>query len=737
MSYRSLRFVILSGLLAGLVLVTTHVVAAMPMQDIQTDTLTELSWPSVIQVDSGLVTFYQPQVDSMNGQRLYARAAVSYKETDGQPLFGIALFESRIEVDRDARTVTLVDLTVTSARFHGKDADFAQPLDKLVQSQVPTLDVVLSLDELLTSVAAAEELRKPADDFKTEPPAIVYSDRPALLVLIDGEPVFTDIENSSVKAVINTPYPLLKDGASYYLNAATDVWYRSSSVTGPWQFDAATPKNIKDLVPPPTGDEVVDVEGTDGSPSEPSEPITAANAPDIVVATKPTELLVTEGPPEYEPVTGNLKGITNSDNNVFYDSQTLLYYVVLSGRWYQSGAIAGPYTYIASDALPTDFANIPNDSDYNTVRANVAGTDEAREAIVDSYIPQTAAVERGEVKLDVEYDGDPKFEPVEDTSLEYAVNTGDSIIKSESRFYLVRDGVWYISSGPNGPWEVSDHAPAGVENIPPSNPTYNVKYVYVYESTPEVVYVGYTPGYYGSYVYGPTIVYGTGWYYHPWVTPYYYYPHYPTWGMHVSYNPWTGWGVGMSWSSGPFRFSFYSGGYWHHRHGWYHPPYGYHRRYPSHHHHHPNNRYRAPSQRANVARSTRPSNRPAQPGARPATRPSGGNAGARPATRPTTGSGGAATRPSTRPSTRDNNVYAGKDGNVYRKDNNGGWSKNSGGSWSGQGSASTRDRSTTNQLNKQQHSRDRSATRNNQYRSSGRSSSGGGGRSGGGGGRRR
>jgi hypothetical protein len=677
------------------------------------DSLTEFHWPSVIQVDSGIVTIYQPQVDSMTGDHLYSRAAVSYKEDDGQPLFGVALFKSRIDVDRDTRTVALLDVTVTHARLHGHDADFRDRLDELVKSGMQNWDIVLSLDELLTSVAAAEELRKPAENFKTAPPTIVYEDEPALLILIDGEAVLTEIENSSVKAVINTPYPLLYDGNRYYLNAATDVWYTGSSIKGPWNFAVSPPESITKLVPPPSEKELEE-SGQEDQQTGAAEPITQANAPKIIVATEPTELIVTEGAPKFEPIAGTLKGISNSDNNLFYDSETLLFYVVLSGRWYQSGAVEGPYSYIGSDDLPASFEAIPTDSDYSDVRVFVAGTVEAQEAVVDSYIPQTAAVERGEVDLDVEFDGDPDFEPIEETNLEYAVNTGDSIIKSGTQFYLVRDGVWYVSNGPNGPWEVSDHAPEGVEDIPPTNPTYNVKYVYVYETTPQVVYVGYTPGYYGSYVYGPTIVYGTGWWYRPYVTPHYYYPRYPTWGFHVSYNPWTGWGFGMSWSSGPFRFSFYSGGYWHHRHSWYRPPHYYRRPYPHHYHRRYHSAYRAPSQRARVTQRSRSAVR--TPGVRPSTRPAGG-AAARPATRPSTGQ---TQRPSTRPSgptTRQNNVYAGRDGNVYRRDNNGNWDRNSGGTWN-RTQGSTRDRSTTNQLNRQRDARSRSQTRSNQYRSS-------------------
>ncbi len=49
-----------------------------------------------------------------------------------------------------------------------------------------------------------------------------------------------------------------------------------------------------------------------------------------------------------------------------------------------------------------------------------------------------------------------------------------------------------------------------IQKIPPSEPVYNTKYVYVYESTPEVVYVGYTPGYMWSYPWYGVPIYGTG-----------------------------------------------------------------------------------------------------------------------------------------------------------------------------------------------------------------------------------
>ncbi|MEE8585046.1 MAG: hypothetical protein V3T83_09370 [Acidobacteriota bacterium] len=95
-----------------------------------------------------------------------------------------------------------------------------------------------------------------------------------------------------------------------------------------------------------------------------------------------------------------------------------------------------------------------------------------------------------------------------------------------------------------------------IYTIPPSSPLHYVTYVYVYESTDDTVYVGYTPGYSGTVVYQNTVVYGTGYYYSPWVGSYW-------WGWPVTYGygaglvwmPWGGWGFhfGFGWGWGHYH----------------------------------------------------------------------------------------------------------------------------------------------------------------------------------------
>ena len=152
------------------------------------------------------------------------------------------------------------------------------------------------------------------------------------------------------------------------------------------------------------------------------------------------------------------------------------------------------------------------------------------------------------------YAGDPKFEKIADTNLEYAVNTGTAVFKEGTKYYAVDQGVWYEADSPNGPWTVSVSPPKEVDKIPPSNPRYNAKYVKVYESTDDTVTVGYTPGYTGSYVDNGTVVYGTGYDYSGYSAPDAYIPPPATYGYAAAYDPYAG-----SWG---YQTPYYNPGSW-------------------------------------------------------------------------------------------------------------------------------------------------------------------------------
>lgn len=511
-------------------------------------------WPRTIESDAATILIYQPQVESLEGNVLTSRAAVSIKTPDNEePIFGAVWIAARGSVDRDVREIYIEDVKVPRVRFPNSTPAQEARLAALIEGSVPEGDLTISLDRALVMLENARDEQAAAANLDNSPPRILYSQEAAMLVTIDGEPHLVATDDSKLMRVVNCPFLILYDtaGKGYYLYAGEDAWYTASDLTGEWTFTGKVPKSVAKQAPDTSDIEVPEApEGQQDS------------IPKIYVSTEPAELISIRGKPEFSLVTGtDLMYVDNTDNDVLLLIETQQYFVLLSGRWYTASSLEGPWTFVAADALPEDFRQIPDESEVSDVRVSVAGTEEAREAVMDAQIPQTAKVDRKQATLEVTYDGEPRFEKITGTDLEYAVNTATPVLKEGGKYYACSDAVWFVADAPRGPWAVSTERPEDVEKIPPENPYYNVKYVYIYDSTPEVVYVGYTPGYTCSYVHHTTVVYGTGYYYPGWYGSAYY-PRVSTWGLGVRYNPWSGWSFGLTYSNGWFTFGVGFGGWY-------------------------------------------------------------------------------------------------------------------------------------------------------------------------------
>ena len=516
------------------------------------------NWPAVIDVPEGRVIVYQPQPDSLEGTLLSARAAVSVRvKSSSEPVFGAVWLTSHVDIDRAERTVAIRNVKVQRVRFADITPESEARFRQVVETGIPKLGIVFALDDLLAGLESASVQRKEEGELGVEPPQVIFRQRPAVLVPLDGEAVLRPLDGSQLMRVVNCAYLMVFDPASrsFYLNAGY-IWYSAAEVEGPWKHAPQPPAQVASLVK----EEALKESGL-------QRPSAAEALPEVIASTKPAELLVTQGEPTYKPLPGNkVLYVSNTESDVLMDVASQQHYILLSGRWYTSKGLAGPWSFVAPDKLPGSFASIPASSEKGKVRAQIPGTQEAQEAVIDAMLPQTAAVKRSEAKLAVEYDGEPEFKPIEKTSIQYAVNTSQAVFKVGNGYYSCDEGVWFKSNSAKGPWSLADEVPREIQQIPPSNPHYNTKYVYIYDSTPEVVYVGYTPSYLESYPYRGTVVYGTGYYYAPWVGRYYYYPRPSTFGFAVHYNPWTGgWGFGFSyasWGYGGFHFSFGYGSGW-------------------------------------------------------------------------------------------------------------------------------------------------------------------------------
>jgi hypothetical protein len=403
---------------------------------------------------------------------------------------------------------------------------------------------------------------------------------------------------------------------TYWLGAGEAMWYSATDPKGPWQPGATPPAAILKLTgadsalanaeagttrpdtlfaaeptpsvaPSPTAPTITDSSSARRDSAAVARPDSTAARPDttaarpdttrrdstavkpdtlfaaplaIVTATEPTELVATDGPPRWKTTAGGkLLYVENTETPWIRETEGKDSYLLISGRWFKSSSTLGPWTFVRPDSLPKSFQDIPPDSPIGGVRSSIALTVEAQDAVLDLQIPQTTAVQRNQATFTAKYDGSPKFLDIPGIPVSYATNTGSAVLRTAGPYgtyvyWACDNAVWFKSASASGPWFVADSIPKDLfAKIPPSVPVYNVTYVQVYASTPEVVYVGYTPGYTGSYPYYGVPVYGTGYTYPPYAGAVYY-PYPVTYGVSVSYNPYTGWGAGTTFATTFFAF---------------------------------------------------------------------------------------------------------------------------------------------------------------------------------------
>ncbi len=506
-------------------------------------------WPRKFAIGANSVAVYQPQIEEWFGNSLSARAAIAITENQGkQPLYGVLWFSARAEVDKINRLVTLSDFKITKLNIP-MAPDKAAAFQIAFQARAAKQDQVIALDRLLADMAINHATTNSTSyEVKNDPPQILFSTRPAILVLIDGIPVLRPVPDTSLERIINTRTLLLREQSSgkFYLRVM-DGWMESSNLNGPWTIAGQTSPELRKAL------ELVK-DSKNQSQTTLAEAIRQNAVPAIMISTQPAELLQTQGDPQVASIEDTeLLYVTNTENDIFVHTPSQDHFILISGRWFKAQSMMGPWQYVSGEKLPADFAKIPATHQRAAVLVSVPGTPQAKEALIANAIPQTATITRSAATLSVNYDGSPQFKSIENTTLRYAVNTSTPVLRIDaSSYYAVQNGVWFVATSAIGPWAVAASVPVVVYTIPVSSPLHYVTYVKIYGSTPEVVYVGYTPGYYGTVVTSSSVVvYGTGWYYPPYVGAYWYgSPYTYGYGAAFTWGVATGWGLAYGYGYG-------------------------------------------------------------------------------------------------------------------------------------------------------------------------------------------
>jgi hypothetical protein len=573
------------GLLALVAIASSFSATAAPTPPIE--------WPRVIYRNSVTNTIYQPQLVSWDYYTLQAVSAVALQAKGApQPTFGTISLTIRTRVDRAEREVFFEDVKITQGLFPSAP-DKANSYLVTLRSLLPKEVKSIALDRLEASLAVLQARQKASGQpLRNDPPTVLFSTKPAMQVPVEGQPVYRPVEKTELERVFNTRALILRDKTGKHYLHLYDGYAEAASLSGPWTVCEKVPSDVTKAEKQAVAAKQVDLLAGQENPETKKKPsIKSTPVPEIRVTTAPTELILIQGEPQWSPIPPTqLLYVTNTVANVFKLLDDQKTYVLLSGRWFRSSSFDGPWEYVSATSLPSAFENIPDSSPKENVKASVPGTRQAQEALIANGIPQTVKVDRKKARMDPppQYDGGaPQLRPIDGTPLQYVANTPVPVIRVESKsWFACQNGVWFTAPSANGPWEVAIKVPAVIYSIPPSSPVYYVVFSRIYNYDLDYVWVGTTPGYYGTVV-SPdgVVVYGTGYIYPPYVGETIYVSYAVTYGYGSSpcWTPWAGWAfgfaVGWAMTDDWYWWSYcppcpYWGGYWYSCYGAYYNAYG-------------------------------------------------------------------------------------------------------------------------------------------------------------------
>ena len=500
-------------------------------------------WPRIYDLPTGgSILLYQPQIASWDQQKkMVAFSAVSHRtKAADKPAVGTVKFEADTTVSVADRLVGLKNVKIAEASFQTLSKEQVQEVVGVVGKNLNPEEGIIALDRVLANLDKSGLVIKNVEGVKADPPPVFFSKTPAVIVNLDGEPIWSPIKENDLKYAVNTNWDLFQYGPSntYYLRN-NDTWLKTADLTkGPWTPAGTLPASFKNLPP--------DDNWKDVKAALPGKAVAASAVPKVFTSNRPAELILLTGEPKYAAVTGTgLQWVSNTESDVFRMGTTGTVYYLVAGRWFSAPDFTGPWTF-ATPSLPADFKKISLEHPRSRVLASVPGTDQAAEAVLLASIPQTARVNRKEIKApEVDFQGDPQFTAIEQTSVQRAVNTDKDVFKVGDSYYMCYQGVWFVGKSATGPWEAATSVPEQIYQIPVSSPSHHVTYVTIEDDDDDdwVVYAA-AAGYTGMMVAWGCTVWGSGWYYPPYwgyggYYPYYY-PHFPTYGYSAWYNPWTG-----------------------------------------------------------------------------------------------------------------------------------------------------------------------------------------------------
>jgi len=183
----------------------------------------------------------------------------------------------------------------------------------------------------------------------SQPMRILFSSAPAILIRLNGEPKYEDVDGTELQRMTNADAFILRNESGIHYVSIGGRWLEASEISGSWSLAGTVPEGA-DLA-------------RQGYTTRHSDPYAAVQphgpAPMVYVAVAPAELIVTDGEPAYAGVGGtSLLRMRNTNASVFQEPTDHELYVHLPAGWFRSWTTNGPWQGVTESALPADLARI-------------------------------------------------------------------------------------------------------------------------------------------------------------------------------------------------------------------------------------------------------------------------------------------------------------------------------------------------------------------------------------------
>ncbi|MHB9156315.1 MAG: hypothetical protein ACYC5N_11625, partial [Endomicrobiales bacterium] len=119
----------------------------------------------------------------------------------------------------------------------GREKDYLRALRSAPSLALPAV----SAGRLKEDLAILREQKKGRSRaLRNDPPRVIFSRVPAVLVPVDGDPVFAPVKDTGLSRLVNTQALLLKDGTGALYLRVFDGYMKAGDIRGPWMVSQKT-----------------------------------------------------------------------------------------------------------------------------------------------------------------------------------------------------------------------------------------------------------------------------------------------------------------------------------------------------------------------------------------------------------------------------------------------------------------------------------------------------------------